>query len=170
MKRKKPSFNEGYYGFRTFSHLLEDAQKRGIVKLRRDQRSGSYIVEDLGEAAPTDAGAASTATPSTGSGATAEVSVTAEAEAAKPSTRRRRSRGGRRTKAPTAAGDGDTDAGTADNGADDSVPAPTGPAGPSESETTAAAAGQPDRGSGFSLFSWLRRDPENESTEADKKP
>jgi uncharacterized LabA/DUF88 family protein len=51
MKRKKPSFNETYYGFRTFSHLLEDAQRRGIVKLRRDQRSGSYIVEDLGPAA-----------------------------------------------------------------------------------------------------------------------
>jgi hypothetical protein len=48
MKRKKPSFNETYYGFRTFSHLLEDAQRRGIVTLRRDQRSGSYIVEDLG--------------------------------------------------------------------------------------------------------------------------
>jgi uncharacterized LabA/DUF88 family protein len=51
MKRKKPSFNETYYGFRTFSHLLEDAQKRGIVVLRRDQKSGSYIVEDLGPAA-----------------------------------------------------------------------------------------------------------------------
>ena len=50
MKRKKPSFNETYYGFRTFSHLLEDAQRRGIVVLRRDQRSGSYIVEDLGSA------------------------------------------------------------------------------------------------------------------------
>ncbi len=48
MKRKKPSFNETYYGFRTFSHLLEDAQRRGIVVLRRDQKSGSYIVEDLG--------------------------------------------------------------------------------------------------------------------------
>jgi hypothetical protein len=51
MKRKKPSFNETYYGFRTFSHLLEDAQRRGIVTLRRDQKSGSYIVEDLGAAA-----------------------------------------------------------------------------------------------------------------------
>jgi len=50
MKRKKPSFNETYYGFRTFSHLLEDAQRRGIVILRRDQRSGSYIIEDLGSA------------------------------------------------------------------------------------------------------------------------
>jgi len=51
MKRKKPSFNETYYGFRTFSHLLEDAQRRGIVALRRDQKSGSYIVEDLGPGA-----------------------------------------------------------------------------------------------------------------------
>ena len=48
MKRKKPSFNETYYGFRSFSSLLEDAQRRGVVTLRRDQKSGSYIVEDLG--------------------------------------------------------------------------------------------------------------------------
>ncbi len=50
MKRKKPSFNETYYGFRSFSHLLEDAQRRGIVTLRRDQRSGSYVIEDLAAA------------------------------------------------------------------------------------------------------------------------
>jgi uncharacterized LabA/DUF88 family protein len=59
MKRKKPSFNETYYGFRTFSHLLEDAQRRGIVTLRRDQKSGSYIVEDLVAAPPTGAAAPS---------------------------------------------------------------------------------------------------------------
>jgi uncharacterized LabA/DUF88 family protein len=57
MKRKKPSFNETYYGFRTFSHLLEDAQRRHIVTLRRDQRSGSYIVEDLGVASTATAAA-----------------------------------------------------------------------------------------------------------------
>ena len=33
MKRKKPSFNEGYYGYRTFSELLEDAQREGLVEL-----------------------------------------------------------------------------------------------------------------------------------------
>lgn len=55
MKRKKPSFNESYFGFRSFSHLLEDAQKRGIVTLRRDQKSGSYVVEDLGPAAQAQA-------------------------------------------------------------------------------------------------------------------
>jgi len=54
MKRKKPSFNEQYYGFRSFSSLLEDAQRRGVVTLRRDQKSGSYIVEDLGAAARGD--------------------------------------------------------------------------------------------------------------------
>ena len=84
MKRKKPSFNETYYGFRTFSHLLEDAQRRGIVVLRRDQRSGSYIVEDLGpaqvSAAPTRTDG--TAAPSPG----ASVTQTATAQAAAPPT------------------------------------------------------------------------------------
>ena len=61
MKRKKPSFNETYYGFRTFSHLLEDAQRRGIVALRRDQKSGSYIVEDLGPGAVSSGATASPA-------------------------------------------------------------------------------------------------------------
>ena len=44
MKRKRPSFNEGYYGYDTFSELLEDAQSKDIIRLRRDQRSGGYIV------------------------------------------------------------------------------------------------------------------------------
>ena len=63
MKRKKPSFNETYYGFRTFSHLLEDAQRRGIVVLRRDQKSGSYIVEDLGPGAVSSGTTAAPAVP-----------------------------------------------------------------------------------------------------------
>lgn len=44
MKRKRPSFNEGYHGYSTFSELLEDAEKAKIVRLKRDQRSGSYII------------------------------------------------------------------------------------------------------------------------------
>jgi uncharacterized LabA/DUF88 family protein len=44
MKRKKPEFNEEYYGYSTFSDLLEDAEKHHVVKLRRDQRSGTYVV------------------------------------------------------------------------------------------------------------------------------
>ena len=44
MQRKRPSFNEGYYNYSTFSDLLEDAERKNIVKLKKDQRSGSYIV------------------------------------------------------------------------------------------------------------------------------
>jgi len=44
MQRKRPSFNEGYYGYSAFSDLLEDAERKSIVKLKKDQRSGSYIV------------------------------------------------------------------------------------------------------------------------------
>ncbi|MEM9290483.1 MAG: NYN domain-containing protein [Acidobacteriota bacterium] len=44
MKRKRPSFNEGYYGYSTFSELLEDAERKGIVRIKRDKRSGSYVV------------------------------------------------------------------------------------------------------------------------------
>jgi uncharacterized LabA/DUF88 family protein len=59
MKRKKPEFNEEYYGYSTFSDLLEDAEKHQIIKLRRDQRSGTYVVVGFdagsGEASGEDA-------------------------------------------------------------------------------------------------------------------
>jgi uncharacterized protein (TIGR00288 family) len=44
MKRKKPSFNETYHGYKTFSELLEDAQKEGLVELDTDKRSRTYVV------------------------------------------------------------------------------------------------------------------------------
>ncbi len=44
MQRKKPNFNEGYYGYGSFSELLEAAQKKKVVHLKKDQRSGTYIV------------------------------------------------------------------------------------------------------------------------------
>lgn len=49
MKRKKPSFNESYHGYRTFSDLLEDAEKEGIVQLRSDPRSGTYVITGFGK-------------------------------------------------------------------------------------------------------------------------
>jgi hypothetical protein len=49
MKRKKPSFNESYHGYRTFSDLLADAEKHGIIRLRTDLRSGTYVVEGFGK-------------------------------------------------------------------------------------------------------------------------
>ncbi|QDU19905.1 NYN domain-containing protein [Urbifossiella limnaea] len=48
MKRKKPSFNEGYYGYRAFSELLEDAEKSGLVELDKHKTSGMYIVTRFG--------------------------------------------------------------------------------------------------------------------------
>ena len=86
MKRKKPSFNETYYGFRTFSHLLEEAQRKGIVQLRRDQKSGSYIVEDLGTgSAGTTRGEVSAAPPAATVPARTPEPVLAAASAAGPS-------------------------------------------------------------------------------------
>jgi len=44
LKRRKPGFNESYYGFRSFNALLEDAAQRGDLALDRDEKSGGYIV------------------------------------------------------------------------------------------------------------------------------
>lgn len=44
LKRRNPGFNESYYGFRTFSDLLEEAQARRLLTLEADQKSGGYIV------------------------------------------------------------------------------------------------------------------------------
>src|SRR5437870_675515 len=48
MKRKKPSFNETYHGYRTFSELLLDAQKEGLLELDTDKRSRTYVVTRFG--------------------------------------------------------------------------------------------------------------------------
>jgi hypothetical protein len=48
MKRKKPSFNENYHGYRTFSELLEDAQREGLLELDTDKRSRTYVVTRFG--------------------------------------------------------------------------------------------------------------------------
>ncbi len=44
LKRQKPGFNEGYYGFRSFNRLLEEAEANKLVALERDEKSGGYIV------------------------------------------------------------------------------------------------------------------------------
>jgi uncharacterized LabA/DUF88 family protein len=169
MKRKRPSFNESYYGFRTFSHLLEDAQRRGIVMLRRDQKSGSYIIEDLGPAAAVaEAGGERKveASPAGGAPAPAPAQAAGETEAnGGRGGRRRRGRGGRgrRPGGPTAPGapqeqgapqgdDGyDEDDDSGEIAAAEPAAAPNG--------ASASQAGEPERPA-FSLFSWLRREPE----------
>ena len=56
MKRKKPSFNEEYHGYRTFSDLLEDAQRFGIIDLERHKASGMYVVTRFGGEPKTGSG------------------------------------------------------------------------------------------------------------------
>ena len=73
MKRKKPSFNETYHGYRTFSELLQDAQKEALLELEIDPRSKTFVVTRFG----------------------AELKSPPPAEMAPPRRRRRRTRGGR---------------------------------------------------------------------------
>jgi len=44
LKRRRPGFNESYYGFRSFNRLLEEAADRGLMELESDEKSGGYII------------------------------------------------------------------------------------------------------------------------------
>ena len=44
LKRRRPGFNESYYGFRSFNRLLEEAATRRLLALERDEKSGGYII------------------------------------------------------------------------------------------------------------------------------
>ena len=44
LKRRKPGFNESYYGFRAFSDLLEEAGEKGLIQLEPDEKSGGYLL------------------------------------------------------------------------------------------------------------------------------
>ena len=45
LKRRKPGFNESYHGFRSFGKMLEEMEKRGMVELEHDAKSGGYIIK-----------------------------------------------------------------------------------------------------------------------------
>ena len=45
LKRRKPGFNESYYGFRSFGQLLEEAEAQGIFELEREEKSGGFIIK-----------------------------------------------------------------------------------------------------------------------------
>jgi uncharacterized protein (TIGR00288 family) len=44
LKRQRPGFNESYYGFRSFSRLLEEAAARGLIEVEEDEKSGGVII------------------------------------------------------------------------------------------------------------------------------
>ena len=49
LKRRRPGFNERYYGVRSFSDLLEEAERRGLIRLSLDERSGGYLIQKIDE-------------------------------------------------------------------------------------------------------------------------
>ena len=44
MQRRRPGFNESYYGYRSFKELVEDAEKRKLIIMVRDEKSGQYTI------------------------------------------------------------------------------------------------------------------------------
>ncbi|MGH8142637.1 MAG: NYN domain-containing protein [Steroidobacteraceae bacterium] len=52
IKRRQPGFNERAHGFRSFNDLLAEAQKRGLLALRPDEKSGGYMVQAVDRPAP----------------------------------------------------------------------------------------------------------------------
>lgn len=100
IRRKRPSFNEGYYGYKTFSRLLEDAAAQSLVELGRDEARRSYYVTRFGaelvEGGPRLTGKATTkapasAAPAPTAPATEEpepVAPATEAPSARPAARR----------------------------------------------------------------------------------
>jgi uncharacterized protein (TIGR00288 family) len=47
LKRRKPGFNESYYGFRSFGKLLDEAESRKLLTLEHDEKSGGVIIKSL---------------------------------------------------------------------------------------------------------------------------
>ncbi len=44
IKRRQPGFNESYYGYRSFSKLLDEAAARKLLTLEHDEKSGGVII------------------------------------------------------------------------------------------------------------------------------
>jgi len=44
MKRRRPGFNESFYGYRSFKELVEDAQAHKLLVAVRDEKTGQYTL------------------------------------------------------------------------------------------------------------------------------
>jgi len=51
IKRKRPSFDEGFYGHSSFTKFLEDAARHDIIEIEKSPKSGTYVVTALGDKA-----------------------------------------------------------------------------------------------------------------------
>ncbi|MDO8436720.1 MAG: NYN domain-containing protein [Nitrosomonadaceae bacterium] len=47
LKRRKPGFNESYYGFRSFGKLLDEAEEHKLLSLEHDDKSGGVIIKSF---------------------------------------------------------------------------------------------------------------------------
>ncbi len=91
IKRRKPDFNESYFGFRAFGNLLEEAKARGLLDFGRDEKSGAFVFRSaaVSEAVMPEVSA-------TAESAAADAPLPPADESARPkSETRRRGRGGR---------------------------------------------------------------------------
>jgi len=86
IKRRKPDFNETYYGFRAFGNLLEEAQTRGLLELGRDEKSGAFVSRSSMPTLRSETTVAEVTVSTT--------SIAEEASVAPPAATKRRGRGG----------------------------------------------------------------------------
>jgi hypothetical protein len=49
MTRKRPQFSERSYGYRSFSMLLREAAKLGLIETHQDPKSGTVMVDGFCE-------------------------------------------------------------------------------------------------------------------------
>lgn len=49
LKRRRPGFNETYYGFSSFSRLLDEAEARKLLTLEHDEKSGGVIIRHFSQ-------------------------------------------------------------------------------------------------------------------------
>lgn len=49
MRRKRPQFSEGTYGYRSFTALLREAASFGLIEIHTDPRSGTAVVDGFCE-------------------------------------------------------------------------------------------------------------------------
>lgn len=49
LKRRDPGFNERAFGFKFFGAMLQEAEKRGFVRLEKNEKAGGYVVKAVVE-------------------------------------------------------------------------------------------------------------------------
>ncbi|MCY1215798.1 NYN domain protein [compost metagenome] len=151
LKRRRPDFNESYYGFRAFGNLLEEAQSRGLLEVGREENAGTYVYRDSTDGAPSANRAAgnnggSRSAPAR-QPAAAEAEDAPEAGAAQEESRSRsarKTRGGRKS-GGAGRGSQPAESSAAEEAAAAPSAAPADEPAPAASQTAADAAAQDER-------------------------